>query len=786
MADLNADDVVLKLALKMMDPAEARRLAHAGSEAIEAEIRASIMRQEEAFRAFNSAMTDETRKAAKDQIKETTAQTKQLSQALKEVEKASRDAQGGVAAFLTKERENLKAVAATITIGRAAWDIIGDGFERFKSLGESISRTQEIYGSLKGSIDALRESTGGEVSDMDLIISKNQATQLELKLTDEQMRIVGAGAKLLSQGIGEDTTHALQQMIEGLATGKTKSLELMGALDSSKKAIQDYADRHGLAVKALSEHQERVAKLEGALRTLDRKLVESGGDAETFANQWQVAGSHLKNTWDEIQLEAGGAIKSIVDFLTVDLPDALAVTVLTMEKAAAKFKVGFLTLVDPLNLFTKEAKEEARLSVQAATKAMNDYNQMVIDAQRSGSEERAKAVAAAQKRLADKTGKAYNGENAVGGDRTPTEIPYSGKTPGLDNLFNVGEEAAAKRMNDIARAAELTFAILLGKENTAIQNFKDALRLAGLPGGEGGEILGDRDMTLEEIAAGNVGAIARRAGTDQAVSKLLGVRDVNSVGEGEAGTQKDDLAEQEKRANRIREMLKSIGDQFQEIGEGSGIFERKQGFISQFLYGDEDPEEVLARMGGAKEEMIAFGNDLHDTFGGVGQAMAGAFGKSLAAAIGEGQGFQRTLKDQTHAVLMSLSEQAFVKSALWGAEALGDLAMGNFAGAAAAGAASAAFASVGVLAGGLARATYSAPSASSGSPLGSSYRGSGGSGPSTLESSSGQSGQTTVTNIINIDGVLPGQEDQIWETILQGLKKNQSRTGNDIVSFFRS
>lgn len=704
--------------------------------------------------------------------------------------------------------ENIKNVAETAFI---AYEVIAHGFETFKSLAESITKTINIYGALKGSIDAMREATGGQVADIDLITTKNRAFQKDLQLTDDQFGQVSAAALVFSHALGTDTKEALDQLIDGLATGRVKTLAAAGVVVDAKKVYEDYAKSIHIAVAELSEHQKKVALVEASLRAMNDKLIESGGEIHNFSSEWEKAQASMTNLSDEMKIGLGGVLTSLIggfDNVTSYMAQFLLQWKVTFAEAANfadKALHPFTHINDGDGAIASAKSDLAGLLAERAEK--NDPGR----AAREAAEGLAKAKEL--KRLDENPsmsdlkifggkGLPFDAENAVGGSTEAGAVADT-SFKGVDVLTKMfakiaNEERIAKesRENDLRDLEELltdpykhldeTIAAAQSRKGIDFsqrQSIFDAAQFGSAPGGA--EHVG----VPSDINGQEMGPVYRMAGkgtgedrTKQAEQEFADAevrmnklaadqKELDKETHNERKKRRDqEFKEQEDLAAEADRMTRDMGGTVEDLAHGKV---GSRGLFDKMLFGEEGIEAMLHRSRAAAEQLGDIGKQLHDTATSTGKAMEGALGKSIAASIGEAKNFKDVLKDTTHAVLMSLSEQAFVKSLMFGAEALGDLAMWNLDGAAKAGIASAAFAAVGVAAGLGARATYTAPS--SGSSAGSTPTQS--RSPSSSSSSGSSTGTGNVTLIINAP---LGDKLAVGRAVNDALATYKQVTGREI------
>jgi hypothetical protein len=396
------NDIVMKLVLQGVNPAEAQRVAASSVAQLERELAASLARQVEAHRKAAEATTNEAKKAAAAEVKEATNKSKQLIGVMKTVEREMKRAANASTNAWRRTLEDLENISTIMMGMKSLWGTAAGGISTIKRMGDEISRVTQINGSLQGSIDALRRATGGEVADLDLILSKNRAVAKELRLTDQQFAIAAATAQQFGDALGGTTRENLDKLVDALAEGKAEMLKQIGVMVDQKEVYKQYADSIGVAVDKLTDQEKRTALLEAALRKMDEKLVQSGGVVRDFGNDWEKTVAQVTNVWNESLLAIGKMVQTYIGFWTVDIPNAI--------------KIGIAQLKDVATLGTQNYEAQARAAYGAALEGSTGN------------------AAAAAKRLAE--GTAYSYDKQKRGPGIVSHVPRS---------FEYGSDGAAAK-----------------------------------------------------------------------------------------------------------------------------------------------------------------------------------------------------------------------------------------------------------------------------------------------------------------------------------------------------
>ncbi len=826
MAAGDSDDVVLRMVLRGIDPAEAARLAAQTASAIENELRASVGRQAEAFANAQRVMSEQGRFYAKQEVAEAQKKTQELAAAAKILATEQTSAAKRTADAMTKEArraaaeqaaagraaataakiaaaevaqaqkaeeraalgklraakqadaeiqrmgrvqaaaiaenarrderaaeafaiaERKKAREAEIAankvknswhrtmedlenftiVAQGAWGIISGGFSRFKALSEEIINTTSVFSSLKGSIDGARDAVQGTVSDMDLIISKNAAMSAGLELSDGAFADVAKAADAYGDAVGIGAKEAMDSAVNSLASGNVRFLKRIGILVDVKRAEEQYASVVEKTRDNLTEEEKRAAFAAAALQQIHEKNKQLTDSPPTFALVLEQGFFGAKNAWD-------GLVKSIGQFE----PPAGFIKVLTQMAALARayHSNSAMAMLPGGSILAGGA------AVMDVASGLTEAQEAALGFNVGGQNFNRKLTPDVDEGDPDfLTNKKYKR-----GSRLPKAKSAELEFTGIDRLLDARDRVKAQQ--DATDRAENELAALQAERLQAL--IKKAEDQGGVKEG------GAESMVQAGQFAQFGGPFRADREKDFTAAQAHGVT---------AGPGKED----------VQAMLTGIGDTFTKVG---GETVKKQGLISQLLYGDDEPKILFDMMSETEQETFRLAQSMTEAFSlvqGSGEAMAGALGQSLAAAIGENKNFAKMLKDTTHNVLMSLATQAFTRAAFETAEGLASLALGPIGGVSASAhfAAAAAFGGVGVLAGVGARATNSS-SSSAGSTPASSRGVSSFAGNSSNRDDGGS--PTNVTVVIN--GTL-GDEVGVARSVLKAFDSYEQQTGRKI------
>ncbi len=292
------DQILLKLVIKGMDPAEVQQLAASTQGELNARIKAYLDQLVVLHKQANDATTKSAKDTAQEQIKDLQDQV----DAVNKVQRAHEIAANRAASEWRRTAEDLENIT---TVARGVIDVMTEGWERFKRFGEEIIVDTKIYEGLRGSINQMREATRGEVADIDLISAKNRGFAKELTLTDEQYGLVAAAAKHYADVTGTNVKEALDGLIDGLATGRTKMLQHVGVMGSATEAAAAFAQAHGLVTSELTDGQKVLAVQEAALKSIGEATEKWGEKSLTVASALERLIAGVKNLGTETKKSIG-------------------------------------------------------------------------------------------------------------------------------------------------------------------------------------------------------------------------------------------------------------------------------------------------------------------------------------------------------------------------------------------------------------------------------------------------------------------------------------------------
>lgn len=179
---------------------------------------------------------------------------------------------GGIAAGLAG------ATTAIVALGERGADV-ADVRGAFEELTGRAGETADVM------LGELRAATLGTISDFDLMKLSSGALGSGMVRTKEDMATLAAGAQLLADRTGGDTTEAFNTLTDAMSKGKTSGLAQMGVFVDSAGAIDAYAKALNVSTGDLTAQQKATAVNQATLAALKQQLDASGGASADFADR---------------------------------------------------------------------------------------------------------------------------------------------------------------------------------------------------------------------------------------------------------------------------------------------------------------------------------------------------------------------------------------------------------------------------------------------------------------------------------------------------------------------
>jgi trimeric autotransporter adhesin len=209
---------------------------------------------------------------------------------------------GGTAGALSGSIGNLAgsfgtlgAVGAAIGISKAVVDLSVAGAnadllrQRFDSLAVAAGTTGDAL------IAALRQASGGEISDLNLTLAANKAQLLGVANSAEEFGVLMGIARDRAQQMGISTTQAFNDLTTGLGRGSALILDNLGIIVSVKEANEQYAASLGKTVNALTEAETKQALINQVLAQGKASLDATGGAVTSASGSYAQFGANVSN-----------------------------------------------------------------------------------------------------------------------------------------------------------------------------------------------------------------------------------------------------------------------------------------------------------------------------------------------------------------------------------------------------------------------------------------------------------------------------------------------------------
>jgi len=196
---------------------------------------------------------------------------------------------GGIAGFAIGGGINM-LVGGVQQAASAVADLSEKGL-RLEAVRSSFESLAQSAGQAGGAIlSALRQASGGMVSDMDLMLSANKAMMLGVADTADEMTALLEIARTRGQAMGLSVTQAFSDIVTGLGRESALILDNLGIVIDREKAMSDYAASIGTTADALDSVQRKQALVNAVM-----EQNAAGGGAETAANAFSSLGAAMEN-----------------------------------------------------------------------------------------------------------------------------------------------------------------------------------------------------------------------------------------------------------------------------------------------------------------------------------------------------------------------------------------------------------------------------------------------------------------------------------------------------------
>jgi len=215
------------------------------------------------------------------------------------------------------------------------------------SLGAKTETLRNSFKALKGdvsdsvlSLDTLRDSVGGAVSDIDLMEAANNA--LALGLPTEDLNELFEAAQKVGAAMGRTTLEAVNDLTTGLGRQSKLILDNLGIMVDTNQAYEDYAETLGKTVEELDETEKKMAFQAAAMASLAEKAeLLDGAMSDT-----QLSQEAFKASVENLKAELGERLIPIMVDVTESFTGIASVALDVVEDLMAGDWEGVYTTIE--------------------------------------------------------------------------------------------------------------------------------------------------------------------------------------------------------------------------------------------------------------------------------------------------------------------------------------------------------------------------------------------------------------------------------------------------------
>jgi hypothetical protein len=215
------------------------------------------------------------------------------------LEQAAQKLQGGLAAAA--------GIAGMAYVGGQALKLVGDLY----TLGAQSQRTETAFrdlargagGSADRMLSAIKEASGGTVSEMDAMAAANRGILLGLGASAEQWEKLTEIARVRGRAMGLSVTQALNDITTGLGRQSAMILDNLGIVLDMDQVYKDYAETLGKTAKELTNVEQKQALVNAVIEE-GSKLMPAGGIEPDAADKVEA----LAASWENVKTEIAEAV----------------------------------------------------------------------------------------------------------------------------------------------------------------------------------------------------------------------------------------------------------------------------------------------------------------------------------------------------------------------------------------------------------------------------------------------------------------------------------------------
>jgi hypothetical protein len=218
-----------------------------------------------------------------------------------------------------------KAIAKTFEIMWGAAKKIASELAEIVIEGSKVQNITAGFTSLLGGVeksakvlDSFRTSTRGLVTDLDLMQAANRAALFGLKVSAEDVAILGDAAVKLGRAMGIDTAKGLDDLVLALGRVSPRILDNLGIIVKVGEANQKWIDTNGGTVRSMTAQNRVAAFSQEALRQIAKHVATLGDVNLTLADRLTI----VNVKWENFRNQLGLAInqspvfKKALDFVS--------------------------------------------------------------------------------------------------------------------------------------------------------------------------------------------------------------------------------------------------------------------------------------------------------------------------------------------------------------------------------------------------------------------------------------------------------------------------------------
>lgn len=223
---------------------------------------------------------------------------------------------GGIAKKLFSMKAALGAIVGVV----ASRALLNFGKNFIQSIGdiEGVSNAfDNMVKSAGGVADVMlgkvRDALNGTVSDLEIMRNVNQAINLGLPATADQMAELADIAQNLGRAVGRGPVLAFQDLVLGIGRQSRMILDNLGIVVDSVKAYEDYAAILGKSASELTEAEKKQAFFNATIEQGRGKMASMGKEQLTTGEKL----AQLTASWDnwvkdlKLAIAESGALEQV-------------------------------------------------------------------------------------------------------------------------------------------------------------------------------------------------------------------------------------------------------------------------------------------------------------------------------------------------------------------------------------------------------------------------------------------------------------------------------------------